>query len=427
MQVKKFEARTMKDALEMVKSQMGPEAIILSVKDNQKSFGLVGDRSIEITAAVSDETLHKKNFVESKMRNQDRAKFAQVSARQQIDVIDKVIKKHLQKDEVRGHARRYVDIEDDYTPEMAAEVRHKSEPIENQDLSKLRSEIADLKELLNRKAATHAGAQFGIAAHLNSTFEKLVQTGIRPEYAAELVLLVQKNLSSSQQYRKAAVEACLGRMFLSEIKTDQCNKQIHLFVGPTGSGKTSTLIKYAGHLVVREKKRVALLSCDTEKVGASEQMKIFSQILNVPFALIKKRSDWLRVMGLLKSYDKILVDMPGKNLRTSVDTGALLNIMPPREIQEIATHLVLSVWAKDTELREMVKRYKQVHFTDLVFTGIDECSQPGLIYQIHKEVAKPLFGFGIGPRIPEDFEYATSERVIDLILQITQPQAEENL
>ncbi|HEY1079416.1 MAG TPA: flagellar biosynthesis protein FlhF, partial [Bdellovibrio sp.] len=68
MQVKKFEARTMKEALEMVKTQMGPDAIILSARDNNKSFGLVGEGSVEITAAVSDETLQKKKFAESRLR-----------------------------------------------------------------------------------------------------------------------------------------------------------------------------------------------------------------------------------------------------------------------------------------------------------------------------------------------------------------------
>ncbi|WP_374021172.1 hypothetical protein [Bdellovibrio bacteriovorus] len=62
MQVKKFEARTMKEALEMVKTQLGPDAIILSARDNNKSFGLVGEGSVEITAAVSEETLQKKEI-----------------------------------------------------------------------------------------------------------------------------------------------------------------------------------------------------------------------------------------------------------------------------------------------------------------------------------------------------------------------------
>ena len=66
MQVKKFEARTMKEALEMVKTQLGPEAIILSARDNHRSFGLVGEGSVEITAAISEDSLQKRRFTQSK-------------------------------------------------------------------------------------------------------------------------------------------------------------------------------------------------------------------------------------------------------------------------------------------------------------------------------------------------------------------------
>ncbi len=115
MQVKKFEARTMKDALEMVKKQLGPDAIILSVRDNNKSFGLVGEGSIEITAAVSEETLHKKKFAESKMRNQDIEKLQTAPARIQKDVINKFVENHLNKNKHINYQftqQRYIDIDE---------------------------------------------------------------------------------------------------------------------------------------------------------------------------------------------------------------------------------------------------------------------------------------------------------------------------
>lgn len=83
MRVKKFEAKTMKDALKMVKSELGPDAVILGARENKKSFGLGGETSFEVTAAVSDITLQKKRFVESRMRPDDREKFRSSQARSQ--------------------------------------------------------------------------------------------------------------------------------------------------------------------------------------------------------------------------------------------------------------------------------------------------------------------------------------------------------
>src|SRR3989338_1912414 len=115
MQVKKFEARTMKEALEMVKTQLGPDAIILSARDNNKSYGLVGEGSVEITAAVSEETLQRKKFTESKMREQDKERFQKIPARQQKEFIHKMVEKHVQKNAQPPQItqRRYIDIDEE--------------------------------------------------------------------------------------------------------------------------------------------------------------------------------------------------------------------------------------------------------------------------------------------------------------------------
>ena len=91
MQVKKFEAKTMKDALQMVKEALGPEAIILSAKDNKKSFGLAGGGSIEITAAISEKSLGKKQYVENRMPTKTKEQFRTQSAKDQRSYIESSI------------------------------------------------------------------------------------------------------------------------------------------------------------------------------------------------------------------------------------------------------------------------------------------------------------------------------------------------
>ncbi|HMN68391.1 MAG TPA: hypothetical protein PKC28_07615, partial [Bdellovibrionales bacterium] len=90
MQVKKFEAKSMKEALELVKTHLGPEAIILSAKDSHRGFGLMGERSVEVTAAVSEETLRKKKIAESKLREDLRERFHQIPATKQKEFINRV-------------------------------------------------------------------------------------------------------------------------------------------------------------------------------------------------------------------------------------------------------------------------------------------------------------------------------------------------
>jgi flagellar biosynthesis protein FlhF len=106
------------------------------------------------------------------------------------------------------------------------------------------------------------------------------------------------------------------------------------------------------------------------------------------------------------------------------EISAVRNLIPPEKFQT-QTHLVLSCLAKDTDLTEIGKRYRAAGFQDVIFTGLDESNQQGTVYNFMKRFQIPLHSFGIGTRVPEDFEMATKERVLDLIFKITKLKQQE--
>lgn len=480
MQVKKFEARTMKEALEMVKTQLGPDAIILSARDNNKSYGLVGEGSVEITAAVSEETLQKKRFAESKLREQDRARFQQSSARQQKELIHKMVEKHVQK--TQGPApitqRRYIDIEDEaefnrqqtvsdervrnaaqralhafqeqeeifaakgnYSkkavaqPQAQAPVRavpaaKPAAPVaatESPEILALKNEIASLKQVITQFqqmpqnfVGTHPGADYGINYDLSFVFDKLTSAGMAQEIAAEILTKAQDTLPALKLKNKSLVEAWVARHVLDTTKvvSHPTQGKIHCFVGPAGSGKTSALIKMASQMVVREGKKIALLTTDTFKVGAADQMKIYAQILNVPFSVIRSQNDWTNLMRYLANVDCVLVDYTGLSLKNNDEVNMLKSLLPPQALNP-NIHMVLSTNAKDSDATELGRRYAALGYKDVIFTSLDESTQHGTIYNFMKRFDVPLHSFGIGSRVPEDFEFATKERLLDLIFKIT--------
>jgi len=180
----------------------------------------------------------------------------------------------------------------------------------------------------------------------------------------------------------------------------------------------------ATDLILNHRKRVALITTDSSKVGASEQMKIFSQILNVPFLAMRSPQNWAHVIPHLDQIDHVLVDYSGLNLRTQDELNQLKQMSPP-VYKSLRTHLVLSAMSKDSDILDCVKRYENFGFNDVIFTSLDEASMHGNIYNFVRKNPTPLFAFGIGPKVPEDFERATAERIVDLILQITKSQAEQ--
>lgn len=461
MNVKKFEARTMKEALDMVKTQLGPDAVILSAKEMTKGFG--GIKSIEITAAYSENILKQKEFVKSKMPTATQEQFNRSSAKSQKEVMKKVMHDQMlrvqkmqtpktspapvtktfslnETSSANVSGRRYIDIDAETMtppPERIMPVRAPSAPSSvlteqaknawnNMDVKNLKTEIEQLKEMIldfktmpQNFVQSHPGAEFGINYALCTHFQKLVERGILPEVASDIILSVQESISPTDMKKTNQIESWMARYILeTTLVQSELTKKYQLFMGPSASGKSTSMIKLACDLAHKQNKRVAIISTDTIKIGADEQMKVYSQILNIPFVSVRSPADWQKVMPYLSHVDYVLVDFASLNMRNQDEIKYATQLLPP-VTDDVQTHLVLSCKSKDQDVIEMANRYRSFNYDDFIFTALDEVTQYGIIYNAVRKLNKPLFGFGIGSKIPEDFERATVERVLDLILEIT--------
>src|SRR5262249_46262442 len=115
-------------------------------------------------------------------------------------------------------------------------------------------------------------------------------------------------------------------------------------------------------------------------------------------------------------------DTPGMRLASHDEIQRAQHMLPPRE-QGAVVHLTLSAFAKDQDTSDLAKRFMNLNPSDLAFTSIDLSGAHGVIYNTQRETRLPLHSFGIGSRIPEDFEIASKDRVMDLLFK-TAPQME---
>ncbi len=478
MQVKKFEAKSMKEALEMVKNQLGPEAIILSARDNNRGFGIAGQRSVEVTAAVSEETLRRKQIAESKLNVKNKNKYEQSPARVQKQFIDKAIRKledaylnpppppQQERAPIRPlTSQRYIDIGNEevaaaptgtdprarirtaaqraFEASRMIEERPQRRPVQQKpqaapatsasvedsaQYQSLRQEILQLKGLIENFnkvpqnfVSMHPGADEGLPYELSSAYEKLLRAGISADIAVEILKKGQESIPIPQLKKPALVEAWIAKYILDHTKTveNRLKSKYQVFLGPVGQGKTASLVKLASHLVIVEKKKIAIVTTDSMKVGAAEQLKIYAQILNVPFAVVRTPQDWNVIRAKLSGVDHILVDFPGLQMKTPSETQFVREMLPPILDGGRSVHYVVSALAREEEAIEVASRYQGLGLQDLIVTNLDEAAQHGLIFNFQKKFDLPLHSFGIGSQIPEDFEAATKERVVDLIFKLS--------
>src|SRR6185312_3660507 len=157
--------------------------------------------------------------------------------------------------------------------------------------------------------------------------------GLQPLSVTQILKKAQKELDFETLKKPAMVEAWIvGQLLKSiEVNTQPTQSRHHVFLGSTAQGKTSTLVKFASQLLLKEKKTIAIISLDTIKLGAADQLRIYAQILNVPFAVVRTREGWRVAEEKLKNVQHILVDCPGFNLRSMEEADWLKAMLPPAE------------------------------------------------------------------------------------------------
>jgi flagellar biosynthesis protein FlhF len=370
MQIKRFEAKTMTAALKMVKDEFGPDAVILTARSLRSGRGIfsAGPMSgVEVTAA------------------KDSGSVAYTAA------------------------GSYAPLP---APErLAPQTAHGRRGLFQSLNQSLRSFGA------RRRPAESASADAGAAPELAELYQHLLSQELERELATDLVDHLKRLPGYDRRFGTERLRPLLAGILhdMGLRRADGAPRPRALvLVGPAGVGKTTTAIKLAADLRLRQHRTPALLTLDDVRIGAIEQLRIYAGILGVPLAVATSPEETQRALAGLGDADTLIVDTPGISPGEADRLSALrpiLDELPSREV-----HLVLSAASRDKDLQRIVDAWKAVAIHRLIFTRLDEAGAWGAVLNLMVRTQLPVSWVSTGPRVPEDLVTEPLELLLDRML-----------
>ena len=259
--------------------------------------------------------------------------------------------------------------------------------------------------------------------NLTEAYSNLIAQELSRDLADGLVQEIARDLPEAELGRPEAVrEAVLDRLaqlvptaeFTSTPEPVDGRPWTIAFVGPTGVGKTTTLAKVASTLALRQGRKVGLVTADTYRVAAVDQLRTYAEILATPLAVANGAEEMTSALQELSDCEIVLVDTPGRSQNDAdrlVELRSIIDVANPHEI-----HLVLSSTASERVLMREAEAFADLRPDRIVLTKLDEAVSFGMLVSVVRRIGRRLSWVTTGQEVPADIETATGRRIADMML-----------
>ena len=361
--------------MEKIRKDLGPDAVILSSRHirNKGISGLFKKKLLEVVVAY-EPSVHKSLRIETP----ERPKPAET---------EQLIK----------------------TP---------AEKLENIDA--LNNKISALQDVVKDFAEkiTIADKENGskLSPEVSAFYERMISRDVNEELAKKIAMDTQDvtNKMSVNPYMviEQLILEALGDP--SQIKLKKFKTNVIMLLGSTGVGKTTTLVKLAGLYTLGYGLKVGLINTDTYRIAATEQIKTYSDIMDIPLVTVYSPDELTEALKTMQDRDVVLIDTAGKSSSDEVYKQEISTLVQKSGADEVL--LTLSVVTGFHACKEIISNYSFLQDYKIIITKMDEVSAWGNVLNIVSFAGKPLTYLTIGQSVPDDIEQADMQKITNNIL-----------
>ena len=399
MVIKKFQAASESEAMMQVKEEMGSEAVIMNIKKTKHKgvMKLFKPIVVEVTAALEEEDdapiLPKKQ--------------------EGVDLVaDEPVKFTME-----------TNIQPEEMPQLQETLQQTAAKNENAIEEKLDNLQSLLEKQMGKEIVDETeepDEKDENMKFLQLIYNTLLDNEVQEKYANKII----DEISVSGK-EKVGIDTLLANVYQkmilkfgepAPVTENKNGTKIVFFIGPTGVGKTTTVAKIASKLKLEEKKKVALLTTDTYRIAATEQLHTYAEILDVPFRVIYTPTELNQAKEEWKDYDIILADTAGHSPSNQEQHDDLKRFIDSVEDTEKDLYLVVSVTTKYRDLLKIVDSYKDMKDVKIIFTKLDETTALGNILNLRMYTNAKLSYVTSGQNVPDDISLLDAQKIVRKLL-----------
>ena len=400
--IKKFQAKTENDAVEAAKKELGSAVVIMNVRKVKRKgpFGFLLPQLTEVTVALEEESEQK---VQSLRKNTDSQNGNAVKAEKTAE------SRHVAEGELQGQKNFERQLENSMIEEKLDSLHSLLE----QQLKKPEEETEEAPEEEIKEDE--------MSRFIKLVYNTMLDNEVDEKYANLIIDEMEKNNKPGTPFDHALADV-YQKMILKfgnsqELTESQKGPKVVFFIGPTGVGKTTTIAKIAAEYQLDKKKKVALLTADTYRIAAAEQLRTYAGILEVPFRVIYSAEEISQAVRDFQDYDYIMVDTAGHAHQNEEQREVIKGLIHAADgLTDTDVFLVLSATTKYNDLKKIVDAYREVTDYRLIFTKLDETEERGNMFNIRLYTGAEICYVTCGQNVPDDLESFNPQKTVKLLL-----------